>query len=66
VIIVVRERISKQREKFVLWYIQLGVKIIPAVGCTGRGDENEKDDRRTEYLLDKSADKTICFHRNTL
>jgi hypothetical protein len=43
----------------VLWDIQLGVKIIPAVGCTGRGDENEKDERRREYLLDKSVDKTV-------
>jgi hypothetical protein len=38
--------------------LQLGVKINPAVGCTGRGDKEEE----REGSAAKCTDRTVCFH----
>jgi hypothetical protein len=36
------------------------VKINPAVGCAGKGEERKR--RKREDLLAKSVDRTVCFH----
>jgi hypothetical protein len=47
-------------EKSILYDLQLGVKINPATGCAGKGEREEE--RKREYLQDKSTYRTVIFH----
>jgi hypothetical protein len=57
-IVVVREKCCGRESILVLYNLQLGAKINPAAGCTGR--EGEREERREERDICKlSAYRTV-------